>query len=76
MDTTASSPLKCMSPADVYLLLKSSDFVQHDLDPALVFNGCDSDYSRFPAVRTRTRPAQVVSIAPAISAASSAKRFS
>ncbi|KAI0688928.1 D123-domain-containing protein [Earliella scabrosa] len=41
----ASSPLKCMSPADVYLLLKSSDFVQHDLDPALVFDGCDPAYS-------------------------------
>ena len=37
----ASSPLKCMSPADVYLLLKSSDFVQHDLDPELVFDGCE-----------------------------------
>ncbi|RDX49928.1 D123-domain-containing protein [Lentinus brumalis] len=37
----ASSPLKCMSPADVYLLLKSSDFVQHDLDLELVFDGCD-----------------------------------
>ncbi|TFK83813.1 D123-domain-containing protein [Polyporus arcularius HHB13444] len=37
----ASSPLKCMSPADVYLLLKSSDFVQHDLDVELVFDGCD-----------------------------------
>ncbi len=37
----ASSPLKCMSPADVYLLLKSSAFVQHDLDPELVFDGCD-----------------------------------
>ena len=30
-----------MSPADVYLLLKSSDFVQHDLNPELVFDGCD-----------------------------------
>ncbi|KAI9058194.1 D123-domain-containing protein [Trametes sanguinea] len=37
----ASSPLKCMSPADVYLLLKSSDFVQHDLNPELVFDGCE-----------------------------------
>jgi len=25
-------PLKCQCPADVYLLLKSSDFVSHDLD--------------------------------------------
>jgi len=38
----ASSPLKCMSPADVYILLKSSDFVQHDLDKSLVFEGCES----------------------------------
>ncbi|TCD71477.1 hypothetical protein EIP91_008857 [Steccherinum ochraceum] len=37
----ASSPLKCMSPADVYLLLKSSDFVLHDLDPERVFDGCE-----------------------------------
>ncbi|KAI0078931.1 D123-domain-containing protein [Panus rudis PR-1116 ss-1] len=33
----ASSPLKCVSPADVYLLLKSSDYVLHDLDPDRVF---------------------------------------
>ena len=31
-------PLKCQSPADVYLLLKSSDFISHDLDHA--FDGC------------------------------------
>lgn len=35
-----SNPLKCTSPADVYLFLKSSDFVAHDLDPATVFEGC------------------------------------
>lgn len=42
-----SSPLKCTSPSDVYLYLKSSDFVGHDLDPEMVFDGCvdqeDSD---------------------------------
>ncbi|KAH7873161.1 D123-domain-containing protein [Lentinula edodes] len=37
----ASSPLKCTSPADVYLLLKSSDFISHDLSPSTVFDGCD-----------------------------------
>ena len=37
----ASSPLKCTSPADVYLLLKSSDFIAHDLSPSSVFAGCD-----------------------------------
>lgn len=31
-------PLKCQSPADVYLLLKSSDFISHDLDHA--FDHC------------------------------------
>lgn len=30
--------LKCQSPADVYLLLKSSDFIAHDLDHA--FDEC------------------------------------
>ena len=37
-----SSPLKCTSPADVYLFLKSSDFVSHDLDPKMVFDGCNN----------------------------------
>ena len=32
--------LQCTSPADVYLLLKSSDFILHDLDPQLAFEGC------------------------------------
>ncbi|KAL8281385.1 hypothetical protein RQP46_006069 [Phenoliferia psychrophenolica] len=36
------STLKCQSPADVYLLLKSSDFISHDLDHA--FDSC-VDYS-------------------------------
>lgn len=34
---TAYGPLHCTSPADVYLLLKSSDFVQHDIDPARAY---------------------------------------
>lgn len=37
----ASSPLKCIWPADVYTLLKSSDFVLHDLDPERVFEGVE-----------------------------------
>ncbi|KAF7796263.1 hypothetical protein EIP86_007437 [Pleurotus ostreatoroseus] len=39
----ASSPLKCVSPADVYLLLKSSDFVLHDIDKDQLFQQCDGD---------------------------------
>ena len=30
--------MRCTSPADVYLLLKSSDFISHDLDPEKTFN--------------------------------------
>lgn len=37
----ASSPLKCITPADVYTLLKSSDFVVHDLDLEHVFDGVE-----------------------------------
>lgn len=33
--------MRCTSPADVYLLLKSSDFISHDLDPSLVFEGTE-----------------------------------
>ncbi|KLT43776.1 D123-domain-containing protein [Cutaneotrichosporon oleaginosum] len=32
-------PLHSTSPRDIYLLLKSSDFVQHDLDPARAYEG-------------------------------------
>lgn len=39
----ASSPLKCVSPADVYLLLKSSDYVLHDIDADQLFQQCDGD---------------------------------
>ncbi|KAH7885052.1 D123-domain-containing protein [Phlebopus sp. FC_14] len=38
----ASSPLKCTSPVDVYLLLKSSDFITHDLSVERVFEECSS----------------------------------
>ncbi|KAI5991804.1 D123-domain-containing protein [Pisolithus albus] len=39
----ASSPLKCTSPADVYLLLKSSDFITHDFSIESVFDGCGTE---------------------------------
>jgi len=40
-----STPLRCTSPSDVYLYLKSSDFASHDLDPEMVFDGC-VDYTK------------------------------
>ncbi|KAJ7175812.1 D123-domain-containing protein [Mycena filopes] len=51
----ASSPLKCTSPADVYMLLKSSDFITHDLTPESVFEGCSpSDSAKwYPVDRSR-----------------------
>ena len=39
----AGSPMKCTSPSDVYMLLKSSDFVLHDLDRAQLFEGCEGE---------------------------------
>ncbi|KAJ7780595.1 D123-domain-containing protein [Mycena maculata] len=44
----ASSPLKCTSPADVYMLLKSSDFITHDITPASVFDGCAGSADAHP----------------------------
>jgi hypothetical protein len=35
---TAHGPLHCTSPADVYLLLKSSDFISHGLDNATAYS--------------------------------------
>ncbi|KAF5360359.1 hypothetical protein D9756_004749 [Leucocoprinus leucothites] len=35
-----ANPLRCTSPSDVYILLKSSDFATHDTDAANVFSGC------------------------------------
>ncbi|EJD43518.1 D123-domain-containing protein [Auricularia subglabra TFB-10046 SS5] len=35
-----SPPLRCLTPADVYLLLKSSDFISHDVDPSQAYDGC------------------------------------
>jgi len=40
-----SSPLKCTSPSDIYLYLKSSDFIGHDIDPEMVFDGCIGNVS-------------------------------
>ncbi|KAF7346256.1 hypothetical protein MSAN_01852800 [Mycena sanguinolenta] len=40
-----SSPCKCTSPSDVYMLLKTSDFITHDLSAESVFEGCSSSGS-------------------------------
>ncbi|GAA5984114.1 hypothetical protein JCM10908_006056 [Rhodotorula pacifica] len=45
--------MKCQTPADVYLLLKSSDFISHDLDHA--FEDCVD----WPAPSSASIPAQV-----------------
>lgn len=34
--------MKCTSPSDIYMLLKSSDFVLHDLDRDQLFEDCDT----------------------------------
>ena len=40
---SATNSMECRTPDDVYLLLKSSDFVTHDLEQA--FDGCEDDES-------------------------------
>ncbi|OCL07198.1 D123-domain-containing protein [Glonium stellatum] len=37
----ATNSMECRTPNDIYLLLKSSDFVTHDLEHA--FDGCEDD---------------------------------
>ena len=34
---TAHGPLYCTTPADIYLLLKSSDFISHGIDPSTAY---------------------------------------
>ncbi|CAE6466466.1 unnamed protein product [Rhizoctonia solani] len=47
---SSGGPLRCTSPADVYLLLKSSDFTMHDLDTDRIFEGCiDNSHSNSQA---------------------------
>lgn len=50
----ATNSMDCRNPADIYLLLKSSDFVTHDLEHA--FDGC-SDISS-----PRSKPADLAAI--------------
>ncbi|KAF2097073.1 cell cycle control protein Cdc123, partial [Rhizodiscina lignyota] len=38
---SATNTMECQMPNDIYLLLKSSDFVTHDLEHA--FDGCEDD---------------------------------
>ncbi|CAG8565331.1 5826_t:CDS:2 [Funneliformis caledonium] len=43
---SATNSLKCNSPSDIFLLLKSSDFVAHDLDHA--FDDCHYNHQDAP----------------------------
>lgn len=40
LPSTIPGPLACHAPSDVYLLLKSSDFIPHSLDPELAYEDC------------------------------------
>lgn len=44
----SSDPLKCICVADVYTLLKSSDFVLHDVERSNVFDGCSDSSHEVP----------------------------
>ncbi|KAL8658324.1 MAG: hypothetical protein Q9202_007589 [Teloschistes flavicans] len=43
----ATNSMECRTPNDIYLLLKSSDFITHDLEQA--FDGCESSASSPPS---------------------------
>lgn len=52
----AGSPLKCSAPADVYILLKSSNFISHDLEPTTLFEGCtDAHHASAPIIELTLR---------------------
>ncbi|KAI8927090.1 D123-domain-containing protein [Entophlyctis helioformis] len=53
---TFANTLKCTTPADIFLLLKASDFVAHDLSHA--YEGC-VDMANVPAGHDRHQPATV-----------------
>ncbi|WVO18590.1 hypothetical protein L204_106309 [Cryptococcus depauperatus] len=40
---TSTGPLHCSSPADVYLLLKSSDFISHGVDNLTAYSGTNNE---------------------------------
>lgn len=43
-------PLHCISLADVYLLLKSSDFVHHGLEVKTAYEGCEDEEGGEPRI--------------------------
>lgn len=49
---SAGNSMECRSPNDIYLLLKSSDFVTHDLEHA--FDGCVDDAAPTPPLPDQT----------------------
>ena len=49
----AGPPLRCQTPEDVYLLLKSSDFIAHDLEHA--YDDCEEE-DRYPCDRQSAPP--------------------
>ena len=64
---SATNSMECQTPNDIYLLLKSSDFVSHDLEQA--FDDCedrDSDTSRhsvpYHLALRKTIPALITSL--------------
>ncbi|KAK2803851.1 hypothetical protein FQN50_006859 [Emmonsiellopsis sp. PD_5] len=48
---SATNDMECRSPNDIYILLKSSDFVTHDLEHA--FDGCVSDAKAREIIQTQ-----------------------
>lgn len=63
---SATNDLQCSTASDIYLLLKSSDFITHDLEHA--FDGCvpDSEFSTQPEIPYHLILRKYVNINPAL----------
>ncbi|KAI4193788.1 MAG: hypothetical protein LQ350_008152 [Teloschistes chrysophthalmus] len=49
----ATNSMECRTPNDIYLLLKSSDFITHDLEQA--FDGCEKPAASSPSSTTNPK---------------------
>ena len=52
----ATNSMECQTPNDIYLLLKSSDFITHDLEQA--FDGCSEDVEDTPPLQLSSSSSQ------------------
>lgn len=55
---TSSGPLVCQRASDVYLFLKSSNLIHHDLEPERLYEGCEDAPNPYTATEEEKAAAQ------------------